>query len=242
MSTRIKSDAQVDWTHFHSPDQSWRTHLLGELSAHYAIPRYVELFMDTFGADENLHFLELGAGNGEVPLQIRDLAPACIDRYWVTELFREGTRWLGAQGLSACAADAQHIPLSDSTCDAVISFDVLHHVSDPYLMAREMVRVSRGKLLLVESNGLSLGRKLMELTPGHRAAGERSYTPWQYRAFFAAACHLTRCEIHPLLFPFPGGVPPALLRALIAFNQTIEKVPFFRWQCSNVSIQIEFEK
>jgi hypothetical protein len=37
-------------------------------------------------------------------------------------------------------------------------------------------------------------------------------------------------------------VPPALLRALIVFNRVIEKTPFFRWQCSNVSIQIEFEQ
>ena len=48
--------------------------------------------------------------------------------------------------------------------------------------------------------------------------------------------------IKPFLFPFPGGVPPALLRPLIAFNRGIEKTPFFRWQCANVSIQIEFEQ
>ena len=52
------------------------------------------------------------------------------------------------------------------------------------------------------------------------------------------------CQIffHPFLFPFPGGVPPALLGALIYFNEKIEKAPFFRWQCSNVFMQIEFEK
>ena len=242
MDTRLKSDDEVDWTRFHSADESWRTRLLGDLSGHYAIPRYVELFLDTFGAERSLRFLELGAGNGEVPLQIRDLAPPCVDRYWVTELFHAGTRWLDEQGLPALTCDAQHIPCTDSSCDAVISFDVLPPVSAPDLMAREMVRVSRGKLLLVESNGLSLGRKLMELTPGPRAAGERSYTPRQYRAFFAAAARLTRFEIHPFLFPFPGGVPPALLRALIAFNRAIEKAPFFRWQCSNVWMQIEFER
>ncbi len=242
MDSHIKSDDQVDWADFHSPEESWRTRLLGDLSAQYAIPRYVQLFMDTFGESDGLRLLEVGAGNGEVPLQIRDLAPACVGRYWVTELFREGTRWLDKQGLSACAADAQRIPFADNSFDAAISFDVLHHVSDPYLMAKEMVRVSRGRLLLVESNGLSLGRKLMELTPGHRAAGERSYTPGQYHAFFAATCRLTRFEIKPFLFPFPGGVPPALLRALIVFNRVIEKTPFFRWQCSNVSIQIEFEQ
>ena len=75
MDTRLKSDDEVDWTRFHSADESWRTRLLGDLSGHYAIPRYVELFLDTFGAERSLRFLELGAGNGEVPLQIRDLAP-----------------------------------------------------------------------------------------------------------------------------------------------------------------------
>jgi SAM-dependent methyltransferase len=243
MNTHIKSDDQVDWTQFHSREASWRTRLLGDLSAQYAIPRYVRLFLDTFSEFEHGRFLELGAGNGEVPLQIQQLNPPCVGRYLVTELFREGTRWLAQQGLSACAADAQRIPFADDAFDAVISFDVLHHVSDPYRMAREMVRASRGRLLLVESNGLSLGRKLMELTPGHRRAGERSYTPRQYRSFFAAAARrLTRFEIHPFLFPFPGGVPPALLGALIYFNEKIEKAPFFRWQCSNVFMQIEFEK
>ena len=93
MDTRLKSDDEVDWTRFHSADESWRTRLLGDLSGHYAIPRYVELFLDTFGAERSLRFLELGAGNGEVPLQIRDLAPPCVDRYWVTELFHAGTRF-----------------------------------------------------------------------------------------------------------------------------------------------------
>ena len=46
------------------------------------------------------------------------------------------------------------------------------------------MRVGRGRLLLVESNGLSVVRRLLELTPGHRRAGERSYAPWTYRRFF----------------------------------------------------------
>ena len=33
------------------------------------------------------------------------------------------------------------------------------------------LRVARGRCLLTESNGLSIFRKLKELTPGHRAAG-----------------------------------------------------------------------
>ena len=243
MGRRRRADDQVDWTRLHSPEQSWRTRLLGELSTRFAIPRYVDLFLETFADSPGCRFLELGAGNGEVPLRLKEIETDCIGQYWTSERFLEGAQWLRDQGLTSCVADALHLPFKDDTFDAVVSFDVMHHVSDPCQMAREMVRVSRGRLLLTESNGLSLGRKIMELTPGHRAAGERSFLPRQYRAFFArAGCQWIRFVIRPFLFPIPGGVPPSLLKALIAFNRRIEKIPFFRWQCSNVSIQIEFEK
>jgi len=243
VAKKPKSDREVDWTRLHSQEQSWRTRLLGDLSTQFAIPRYVELFLETFGDGAGYRFLELGAGNGEVPLRLKEIETSCVGKYWTSELFVEGARWLKEQGLDSCVADALCIPFKDSAFDAVISFDVLHHVSDPYQMASEMVRVSRGRLLLTEANGLSLGRRLMELTPGHRTAGERSYPPWQYRTFFArAGCELTRFAIRPFLFPIPGGVPPGLLGPLIAFNKMIEKTPFFRWQCSNVCIQVEFSK
>jgi SAM-dependent methyltransferase len=233
----------VDWTRFHSPDLSWRTRLLGELSRRFAIPRCAELFFSTFPDWARCSFLEVGAGNGEIALQIRALGGDRPLRYLASEQFREGVRWLRGQGLSTCAADALHLPFRDRAFDGVVVFDVMHHVADPYQMAGELLRVSRGRLLLTEANGLSLGRRLMELTPGHRAAGERSYTPWQYRRFFAAAGYrLVRWAIHPFLFPVPGGVPPSLLEPLVRFNQAIEKAPFFRWQCSNVYIQIEVER
>ena len=238
-----KSDDKVDWTRFHSQEQSWRTKLLGSLSTQFAIPRCAELFFETFGDCTGCRFLELGAGNGEIPLLINRNSADCVEEYWTAEIFLEGAQWLKQQGLKSCVADALHIPFKDNTFDAVVSFDVMHHVSDPRQMAREMVRVSRGRLLLTESNGLSLGRKIMELTPRHRAAGESSFLPWQYRAFFEETdSELTEFEIHPFLFPIPGGVPRMLLKPLIFFNKKIEKTPFFRWQCSNVFIRIEFEK
>lgn len=238
-----KSDADVDWTSLHSADASWRTRLLGDLSEAFAIPRYVDLFLQTFGSDRGLRFLEVGAGNGEVSRRLQELAPPCVGGYFVSELFSEGARWLHSLDLTACVADAQELPFADGAFDAVISYDVLHHVSDPYRMAREMLRVSRGRLLLTESNGLSLGRRLMEQTAGHKAAGERSYTPWQYRRFFAAAGgHLRTFHIRPFLFPVPGGVPAPLLRPLIFFNRVIEHVPLACWQCSNVWMTVDADK
>lgn len=243
MAQRPKSDAEVDWTRLHSADASWRTRLLGDLSEAFAIPRYVELFLQTFGGSRGLSFLEVGAGNGEVPRRVAALAPGCVERYVVSELFVDGARWLRDRGLTACVADALHLPFADGAFDAVLSYDVLHHVSDPWRMAREMLRVSRGRLLLTEANGLSVGRKLMERTAGHRAAGERSYTPWQYRRFFAeAGWPLTGFRIRPFLFPVPGGVPRPLLQPLVWFNRAVEIVPLARWQCSNVWMTVQVEK
>lgn len=243
MKPKHRSDADVDWTQLHSEGASWRTRLLGDLSEAFAIPRYVELFLQVFGHDRNLRFLEVGAGNGEVPRRVHELAPPCLGGYVVSELFGEGARWLRSLDLTACVADAQHLPFADNSFDVVISYDVLHHVSDPYQMAREMLRVSRGRLLLTESNGLSVGRKLMEQTAGHKAAGERSYTPWQYRRFFAdGGWPLQNFRIRPFLFPVPGGVPAPLLKPLIYFNRLIERVPLACWQCSNVWMTVDVEK
>ena len=107
-------------------------------------------------------------------------------------------------------------------------------------MAREMMRIARGRCLLVESNGLSIFRKLRELTPAHRAAGERSYTPRAYRRFFEGhpGYSVTRFAIAPFLFPFK--CPQSLLPALVAFNRAIERMPLARWQCSSVYITVDY--
>src|SRR5262245_54513484 len=152
-----------------------------------------------------------------------------IGRYVVSEYFPEGVQWLKQTGLEAIQADAQNLPLPDAAFAVCLEFDVMHHVADQRAMAREMMRVAQGRCLLTESNGLSVFRKLKELTPGHRAAGEQSFTPRRWRSFFEghAGYELTKFEIFPFLFPFK--VPPALMPALVWWNRTVEKIPFFRW-------------
>ena len=58
--------------------------MLGDLSEAFAIPRYVDLFLQTFGSDRGLRFLEVGAGNGEVPRRLQELAPPCVGGYFVS--------------------------------------------------------------------------------------------------------------------------------------------------------------
>jgi SAM-dependent methyltransferase len=46
-------------------------------------------------------------------------------------------------------ADSQHLPFRDSVFDEVFSSNVIEHVPNPELMVREMVRVSRDRVVVV---------------------------------------------------------------------------------------------
>ena len=234
--------AEPSWAHIHSEDVSWRKQLLGDIDGVFVVPRYVKLFYDTFGAGSRQDFFEVGSGNGDLSRAILAANRGEIRRYVASEYFEEGVAWLRKSGLEAVRADACNLPCGDSEYDAVLDFDVMHHVDHPRDMARELMRVGRGCALLVESNGLSLPRRLLELTPGHRAAGEKSYTPKQYRSFFEGhlGFQVTGFAIYPFLFPF--RCPKWLLPMLVRFNRRVEKIPVLKWQCSSVAIYVEYRR
>jgi len=239
----LNAGGNVAWEKVHGEDASWRKKLVGEISDAFILPRYVRLFYDTFGRGRAMDFVEVGSGNGENSKAViaanRD---GVIKSYLTTEVFPDGVEWLKKQGLNATQASAEALPFPDSNFDGVVEFDVMHHVDHPRLMALEMMRVGRGKLLLTESNGLSIPRKLLELTPARKAAGERSYTPWKYRSFFEghAGYRVTNFTIYPFLFPFK--CPSWFLPLLVWFNRAIEFIPVARWQCSSVVIVVEYQR
>jgi hypothetical protein len=239
-----KSDytGRPTWSNIHSSQESWRKKLIGGIDDAFVVPRYVRLFYDTFGDMREGTFFEIGSGNGDLSRAILARNEGQIGRYVTSECFAEGVEWLQKQGLEAILTNAESLAVPDEAYDAAVEFDVMHHVNDPRKMAREMMRIGRGRCLLVESNGLSVVRKLKELTPGHRAAGERSYTPWRYKSFFEGhvGYQVTQFTIYPFLFPF--RCPDWFLPTLVAFNHFIEKPPIARWQCSSVAITVTYER
>lgn len=237
-----RHQANPAWENIHKYDTSWRKQLIGDINEAFVVPRYVKLFYDTFGSVERASFFEVGSGNGDLSRAILTANNGQIGRYVVSEYFPEGVGWLRSIGLEAVEADAQSLPCADGEYDAVVDFDVMHHVERPRAMARELMRAGRGRTLLVESNGLSIPRRLLEFTPGHRAAGERSYTPKGYRSFFENhdGYRVTNFVIYPFLFPFK--CPKWFLPALVWFNRRIERIPVLRWQCSSVVMIVDYER
>src|SRR5208283_2567962 len=49
-------------------------------------------------------------------------------------------------------ADAENLGYPDNSFDTVIEKDVLHHVSDPEKALKEMTRVARKRVILIEAN------------------------------------------------------------------------------------------
>jgi hypothetical protein len=231
----------MEWSAIHQQGVSWRKQIVGEISDAFTIPRYVRLFCDTFGDLRGASFFEVGSGNGDIPAAILAANQGQISRYLTSEFFPEGVKWLQGRGLDAVQGDAERLDLANASFDGVIAFDVMHHVENPRAMAGEMMRVSRGRCLLVEANGLSVFRKLKEMAPGHRKAGERSYLPRRYRGFFQGhGYELIRFDVKPFLFAFK--VPPRLLALLVRFNEWIERVPVLRWQCASLAIRVEYRR
>lgn len=238
----------VEWKRFHADSDSYRKQLVGPVLDTYVLPKYLELFERSFEGLDNRSFLEVGAGNGDTTLSVlqanakraaRGAAPL-IASYRAVEVFEEGVQWLRGKGIDATLGNAEALPFESASFDHCVAFDVIHHVDHPERMAREMMRVARGKLLLTESNGLSVPRKLLELLPNRRAAGERSYTPWRYRSFFMRhpEFEVTAFKIRPFLFVI--GVPRWLEAFMVRFSEWAEKIPLLKWQCSTVLIEVEY--
>ena len=234
--------AASEWGSIHREDASWRKQLIGEISDAFVVPRYVKLFYDTFGAGRDQEFFEVGSGQGDLCTAILRENRGEIRRYVASDYFAESVTWLRAKGLEAVQADAQALPCADAAFDAVIDFDVMHHVARPRDMAREMMRAGpRARAVRrVErpQHPAAAARAHARAPRGRREELHAGAVPQLFRG----SPGLSRHRVPHLSVPVPVQMPALVLARAGAVQPVIEKVPVARWQCSSVVITVAYER
>lgn len=112
--------------------------------------------------------LDVGSGTGR---GLRDLASELPGAFVcgvepVAALLRQGILAGNTQTISLLQASGDALPFADASFDAVSEFAILHHVANPSAIIKEMLRVARRVVVIVDSNRFgqgSLPAKLFKL-------------------------------------------------------------------------------
>jgi ubiquinone/menaquinone biosynthesis C-methylase UbiE len=104
-------------------------------------------------------WLDVGSANGR---GLPDLADALPEAFVcgaepVAALVQQGVAAGLAKKVSLMQASGEALPCPDSSFDVVSEFSVLHHVPNPTSVVKEMTRVARKAVVIVDSNRFGQG-------------------------------------------------------------------------------------
>jgi ubiquinone/menaquinone biosynthesis C-methylase UbiE len=105
--------------------------------------KHIEDFVK-FGKDTTV--LDLGCGNGVFTARLAERAG------WVVAADASEAMLLHNKDGVKTKCDAAHLPFRDNSFDIVFEANLLHHVTDREAVVKEMLRVSRSKLVFIEPN------------------------------------------------------------------------------------------
>ncbi len=238
-----ENDMVVRYNKFY-PTGKYRLIWEGKISVVYKLPKFIKIIKNLINSSKPISILELGSGDGEIAKLILSDPFLKIKNYTASDLSKEGVVQIKKnlkkfKNSNALQINASKIPFKNDAFDIVLAIDVMHHALDPKTMGNEMVRVARKKVFLLESNGLSLARRIAELKKRYKEMGEKSYLPGEYR-YFLSHKKVKKFEISPFLFMIPH-IPEPLIPFNIAVSELLEKIPLVNWQCTSVMIKVELE-
>jgi ubiquinone/menaquinone biosynthesis C-methylase UbiE len=103
--------------------------------------------------------LDVGSATGR---GLRDLASALpgvrvCGVEPVAALVQQGVEAGNAKGISLFQASGDALPFTDASFDVVTEFSILHHVANPTAVVREMLRVARNAIIIVDVNRFGQG-------------------------------------------------------------------------------------
>ena len=184
------------------------------------------------GLERTARVLDLGCGDGAFSNCVLAGEFAAVDGFDLSEA-----------GIKRAEANApgphvrfRHCDITRLDFSALPRYDgafligILHHVkaATPELIAA--LRRVTGRVVVLEPNGDHLLRRLLELTPSYRAAGEDSFGTRQLRMLFDGAGF--RCAVWRRLNLFPNLTPHPVFRLLRPLEPAIEALPGLRALCT----------
>jgi SAM-dependent methyltransferase len=164
------------------------------------------------GPDERPSMLEVGAGNGHLSVQLAtrfDLT--CLDA---------SAAMLEQNPLPPdrkMVGDARALALADRTFDVVLSANLLHHLSDPIHAVREMKRVARRTVVLIEPNAMNPLMFAFAAVVAHERGAMRFTARHLDSIAHAAGLHRLRFHTHGAVTP--NATPAAMLPLLRPFDR-----------------------
>lgn len=209
--------------------------------ARHVMPRVTAKTMelaDLIGVPTSGRVLELGCGDGRFAAEKLARHYAQVDACDVSEAAIARAQSLGIPNVNFQVADITTMDFSAlGHYDACFLMAILHHVKDkvPELVRNLAPVVDR--VVVMEPNGNHIGRKLAELTPRYKAAGEESFRDDELERVFAAAGY--RKTLLKRVNFFPDLTPLWLFRLLKPVEPLIETTPPFDRLCTCMLVGFE---
>jgi 2-polyprenyl-3-methyl-5-hydroxy-6-metoxy-1,4-benzoquinol methylase len=203
--------------------------------AHHVSRRLWNIAIDIgkkLGLGNDARVLDLGCGDGA-------FANVALARHFATvdglDMSQAGIRRAQAQAFK----EQMHFEECDITqidfsklphYDGVFLIGILHHVKKASPTIVQGLRTITNKVIVLEPNGSHFVRKLAELTPTYRAAGEDSFRTREMEEIFVES------GFHKVIWQrrnlFPNFTPQALFRTLLPFERFFESTPILRALCT----------
>ena len=154
----------------------------------------------------NFSILDVGCGDGFLAQLISQARPD-LSLTGIDALARERTH------IPVNEYDGEIIPYDDASFDGVMFVDVLHHTSDPMVLLREALRVTRKSIVVKDhtSDGLfaDLTLRVMDRIGNARHGVSLPYNYWPKRKWFEAfatlGLHIAEWTTHLGIYPWPAS-------------------------------------
>ena len=128
-------------------------------------PRILKTVRALLGMIEAQTALDVGAGTGRGIRYLLDNMPGLSVRGVepVKALIEQAIQKNGIPEDLIMQGVGEALPFGDASFDVVLSFSILHHVPEPDAVIREMLRVARKSVIIVDGNRFGQGRRLVRL-------------------------------------------------------------------------------